>query len=192
MRRQRTLSTRSTLAARLATAAASLLLFAGSGGTNPINIDEQTMAKVDDCVKSTYEAFKSNSNSLCVGATKYYDSGGNTGSTTARNRYTLDPPDWDGYSYVPGSGGAHQIGGLCVHDLFAVIESPKQFLCLYHTRGCGLTKGGGHVRGYCTVSIEYTPRDGDVAQIKRYCLSKFSGGTLLPMPKSNPVGCTLP
>lgn len=160
-------------------------------GANPSVIEKQTIAQVDQCVEATYNQFITQSQSVCQGVSKYYDSGGNTNSTTQENFYNLGP-DFPGYRFRNGTQSAVQLGGACKHEIQAIFQKDDQFLCRYFTEGCGLSKGGGHVRGYCSIGIEYYPRPGDIAKIKKYCLSKFSGGPVLSQPTAYPKSCVLP
>ncbi|QND46963.1 hypothetical protein HB780_14585 [Rhizobium lusitanum] len=150
------------------------------------------MSQIDQCVETTFNAFVSGSKSTCVGVSKYYDSGGNTNSSSHNNYYDITDEEWGGYRYKKGTEKVFHEGGACIHEMSASIINDTKFLCYYYTKGCGELKGGGHVKGYCSVDVEYLPRAGDVVAIKRYCLSKFSGGTVLPTPLSYPVGCELP
>lgn len=158
---------------------------------NPSVIDKRTMAQVDQCVEAAYNQFITLSQSMCRGEIKYYDSGGNMSSTTQKNSYNIGP-DFPGYRFRSGTQSATQIGGACEHEINAIFQTDSVFTCRYYTKGCGPTKGGGHVRGYCSIGIEYIPRAGDVAKIKKYCLSKFSGGPVLPQPVAYPKSCVLP
>lgn len=168
-----------------------LILAGGSVAANPIQIDNQTVNDIDTCVKTEYDKFITTSRSLCVGVSRYYDSGGNNHSHSVSVQYTLNVPDWAGYNFRAGSESAHIQGGQCKFTISAIVNGPKDFTCYYWTEGCGLFKAGGHVRGYCNVGIEYIPRPGDIVNFKRYCISKFAGGPVLPEPRSYPVGCQL-
>lgn len=153
--------------------------------------DGKISGQIDQCVEQTYNKFIAESQSLCVGQSHYYDSGGNQSSNTQTIRYGF-PENMSGYRFRAGTGATNVEGGACVFEIHANVESEQSFSCIWYTKGCGFTKGGGHVKGYCSVEIEYIPKLGDVINIKNYCLAKYTGGLIPPLPTSRKIGCNLP
>ncbi len=159
--------------------------------SHPTVIGGDVAKQIEDCVKDTYDRFIANSQSNCVGKSHYYDSGGNQGTTVVSQPYKIGN-SMAGYRFRAGSQSVTYDGGQCSFQIWASVNSEQSFSCTWYTAGCGLFKAGGHVRGHCNVGVDYVPRDGDVAKIKQFCLSKFSGGAVLPEPTSYQIDCSLP
>jgi hypothetical protein len=154
-------------------------------------LDPGQVAQLKACVQHTYDQMESSSETVCSGSNHphYFDSGGNTESPTYIINYDLK--NWPGYQYIAGSQSKTILNGACTFDMGATITSPTNFACAFYVAGCGLGKGGGNIRGYCTVKIHYVPQASDIARIKEYCLSTVLGVTATK-PGLFPGSCYLP
>lgn len=147
------------------------------------SLDQGQVERISKCVETTFNEMSKNSQSQCRTATNYFSAGGGDHLRIKLN-YRVPFPN---YQFVAGTQSATQIGGQCEHNLYANWQGPTTFQCEWETSGCGIGREGGHVRGFCSISIQYIPQAGDVAKIKEYCLAnEFGGGTKPPV---NPVPC---
>lgn len=148
-------------------------------------LDAGQVAALDLCIEKTFADLTNASTSTCKTDVRYFAAGG---GGHVRVKIRFDVPK--NYDFVRGTERATQIGGLCEHNLYANWQSTKRFECEWETSGCGSGRGGGHVRGFCSISIRYVPQRTDIVVIKEYCLNSILGGTA-PKPSASPVGCRL-
>lgn len=156
----------------------------------PGSLTPDQIAAYNACVENTVQNLDSNSDTLCRTPDMYIDSGGNTNSQRYTLTVTIDPKFLPNYYYVPGSSVVARNDGQCVHDVTPVIDSPSSFRCVLYTKGCGLTKAGGHVHGACSVRIRYGPQAGDIAKAKEYCFGQIFGLTV-KKPVSSSINCVI-
>ncbi|MEY9402003.1 hypothetical protein ABIF79_008378 [Bradyrhizobium japonicum] len=147
------------------------------------SLDRDQVERLSKCVEVTFNEFSQSSISQCQTRTEYFPAGGG-GHVRVKKPYRVP---FEHYEFVAGTQSATQIGGQCEHNLYANWQGTATFQCEWETSGCGVGREGGHVRGYCSISIRYIPQAGDIAKIKEYCLAKeFGGGT---KPIVSPVSC---
>jgi hypothetical protein len=147
------------------------------------SLNQDQVKRISDCVETTFNEMKKLSQTACKTPTIYAAAGG---SNHVRFKLNYHVP-FKNYEFVAGTQGATQDDGECEHNLYANWTNNSEFQCEWETSGCGFGKEGGHVRGYCSISIAYKPQPGDLDKIKEYCLAKeFGGGTKPPV---NSVPC---
>jgi hypothetical protein len=164
---------------------------AQSAFTSGTQLDPSQVSRLNACVQQTYNQLQANSETACSGAAHpHYFDAGNQDDNTYPIDYSLEK--WPNYQYVAGSQSATIINGACTFDMNGTaIASSTHFLCVFHVAGCGFLKGGGNIRGYCSVRIHYIPQAADIIQIKEYCLASVLGQNAFK-PGSFPGTCELP